>query len=229
MGRRYRRGPRTLAPLLRDRWSAVWRGGGFGRTMLLRRAAAAALVLLAAVLALSPAGATSGETVLVATTDLAAGTVLEPAAVQVRSLPDGAVPDGALRSADAAIGRTLAAPLRRGEPVTDVRLAGAALARAVAADPDAVSVPLRLADEGVARLLHPGAVVDVVTLGERQDVPVVLARDAEVLAVLAAGDGGAPAAAAVSSGPLVLVALDPDAATRVAGASLSAALTVTFR
>ncbi|MGH3977946.1 MAG: SAF domain-containing protein, partial [Pseudonocardiaceae bacterium] len=147
---------------------------------------------------------------------------LTPGAVRLGSLPAGAVPDGALTGVDRAAGRMLAAPLRRGEPITDVRLAGAQLARVAAADPDAVSVPLRLSDPDVAALLHPGATVDVVTLGERQDQPVVLGRGATVLAVL-------DAATSSEEGRLVLVALEPDAATRVAGASLSQAVTVTVR
>ncbi len=84
-----------------------------------------------------------------------------------------------------------------------------------------MSVPIRLSDPDVAALLHPGATMDVVTLGERQDQPVVLARGARVLTVLA--EGQAPG----EQGRLVLVALDPDAETRVAGASLSQAVTVT--
>jgi pilus assembly protein CpaB len=105
-----------------------------------------------------------------------------------------------------------------------VRLAGPDLTRTISADPAAVSVPLRLPDPDVAALLHPGAVVDVVTLDEQQDAPVVLAHAARVLAVLEPATG--PAAA---EGRLVLVALDPVGANRVAGASLSQPLTVTLR
>jgi pilus assembly protein CpaB len=141
----------------------------------------------------------------------------------MRGIPAQVLPDGAARTPDAVLGRTLAAPVRRGEPVTDVRLTGPALARAVSAQPDAVSVPLRLADPDVAALLRPGATVDVVTVGERQDEPVVLARSARVLAVLEAG-----ARSGERDGRLVLVTLDPVAATRVAAVSLSQTLTVTL-
>jgi pilus assembly protein CpaB len=122
------------------------------------------------------------------------------------------------------LGRTLAAPVRRGEPLTDVRLTGSDLTRALSTNPDTVSVSLRLADPDVAALLRPGTAVDVVTVGERQDEPVVLARGARVLAVLEAGTHTGERA-----GKLVLVALDPIAATRVAAASISQTLTVTFR
>ena len=218
--RRHPSNPRTLAPLLRERWDVLWRGSGFGRTLLLRRCAAAVLVGLAAVLALAPGAA--GVAVVVATRDLAPGTVLEATEVTLRELPPQVAPDGAAHTPGAVLGRTLAAPVRRGEALTDVRLAGSELARTVSTDPDAVSVPLRLADPDVATLLHPGAVVDVVTVGERQDEPMVLARGARVLAVL-----DASTRAGARDGRLVLVALDAAAATRVAAASISQTLTVT--
>lgn len=224
--RRQRR-PRAghaLAPLLREHWDLLWRGSGFGRTLLLRRIAAVLLVGLAAVLALSSGTGSSDVPVVVAARDLAPGTELDATEVVLRGVPAQAVPDGAIRATTAVVGRTLAAPVRRGEPLTDVRLAGPALARAVESNPGAISVPLRLADPGVAALLHPRAVVDVVTLGERHDEPVVLARGARVLAVLEPADD-----ATKTEGRLVLVALDAAGATRVAAASLSQPLTVTVR
>lgn len=216
-------GPPTLAPLLRERCEALIRGSGFGRTLVLRRGGAALLAGLAAVLALTPGrGPSPDNTVVVAARDLNPGTVLEASEVTLRALPAQAVPDGSARTPTAVLGRTLAAPVRRGEPLTDVRLAGPELARTVTTNPDSVSVPLRLADPGVAALLHPGAAVDVVSVGHRPDEPVVLARGARVLAVLEADTRTEQ-----RTGRLVLVALDPVAATRVAAASLSRTLTVT--
>jgi Flp pilus assembly protein CpaB len=177
------------------------------------------------VLALTPGQAGSAnDPVVVAARDLAPGTVLEAREVTLRALPAQVVPDGAARAPTAVLGRTLAAPVRRGEPLTDVRLAGPELTRSVSTNPELVSVPLRLADSGVAALLRPGATVDVVTVGERQDEPVVLARGARVLAVLDAGTHTGE-----HDGRLVLIALDPLAATRVAAASISQTLTVTLR
>ena len=210
---------------LRQRWDVLRCRSGFGWMRLLRRAVAAGLVGLAAVLALTPGRASSADdSVVVAAQNLAAGTVLEPALVTLRGIPRQAVPDGAARVPSAVLGRTLAAPVRRGEPLTDVRLTGPDLTRASSTNPDVVSVSLRLADPGVAALLRPGTTVDVVTVGERQDEPVVLARGARVLAVLETG-----AHTGERAGKLVLVALDPVAATRVAAASISQTLTVTFR
>lgn len=225
-------GARTLRPLLRERWQTLWRslwhGSGFGRALLLRRALAVLLVLLATVLALLPEAGAAPVSVLVAARDLAPGAVLGPEDVAPRDHPPDLVPDGSVRSPGAVLGRTLAAPLRRGEPLTDVRLVGTDLTRAVSVNPDAVSVPLRLPDPDIAALLHPGAVVDVVALGERQSQPVVLARRARVLAVLEP-DVRSRTAGRSAEGRLVLVALDATAATRVAGASLSQELTVTVR
>ncbi|HEU0087301.1 MAG TPA: SAF domain-containing protein [Pseudonocardiaceae bacterium] len=215
---------RTLAPLLRERWQTVWRGAGFGRPLLLRRVATVLLVGLAAVLALVPVtGSAAGVPVVVAARDLAPGTVLGAGEVLLRELPATAVPVGAAQVTAAVQGRTLAAPVRRGEPLTDLRLTGSALARAVSADPAAVSVPLRLPDPDIAALLHPGAVVDVVTLGP-QGQPVVLASGARVLAVLEAATD-----TVAKEGRLVLVALDSTGATRVAAASLAHSVTVTVR
>jgi len=161
-----------------------------------------------------------GDMMVVAARDLSPGTVVEASQLTVRRLPAQAVPDGAARSPAAMLGRTLAAPVRRGEALTDVRLTGPDLARLVGSNSQLMSVPLRLADPGVAALLRTGSTVDVVTVGPQQGEPVVLARGARVLAVL-------ESATAQRDGKLVLIALDPVAATRVAATSISQGLTVT--
>ncbi|ODV00191.1 MAG: hypothetical protein ABT15_30175 [Pseudonocardia sp. SCN 73-27] len=186
---------------------------------------AGALVVTAAVLAFRPAAA-AGEPVLVATRDLPAGVVLGPADVAVRTWPEGLVPAGVLRDSAEAAGRVLAGPARAGEPVTDLRLAGPALAAAATGLPDAVAVPVRLADPGVAGLLVAGNVVDVVTPGAGADEAVVLAEGAVVTAVLPADPGGATAG---SRGRIVLVALPPAQATRLAAAALARQVAVTLR
>jgi Flp pilus assembly protein CpaB len=178
------------------------------------------LVGLAALLALNRGSSADGAMV-VAARDLAPGTVVGSGEVTLRELPPQVMPDGAARSPAVVVGRTLAAPVRRGEPLTDVRLTGSELIRAVSPDPEMVSVPVRLADPGVAAVLHPGVTVDVVTISEPQGEPVVLARGARVLAVLESG-----ARPGDRDGRLVLVALDPVAATRVAATSISQNLTV---
>jgi pilus assembly protein CpaB len=211
----------VVGAIVRWRWDALRQGSGFSRNVFLRRVAAMVLVGLAALLALNR-GSSADGVVVVAARDLAPGTVVGAGEVTLRELPPQVVPDGAARSPGVVVGRTLAAPVRRGEPLTDVRLTGSELIRAVTPDPTMVSVPLRLADPGVATVLHPGVTVDVVSISERQGEPVVLARGARVLAVLESG-----ARPGDRDGRLLLVALDPVAATRVAAASISQNLTVT--
>ena len=96
--------------------------------------------------------------VLVAAADLDAQRPLRTADVSTVSLPPDAVPDGALRPGDAVDGRLLAGPVRRGEPLTDVRLVGPGLLSALGA---AVAAPVRVADAGEAALVRPGDRVDV--------------------------------------------------------------------
>lgn len=208
---------------MRLRWDALKQAATFSRTLLLRRVAATVLAGFAAIVALYPhQGPFSDDMVVVAARDLSPGTVVQANQLTLRRLPAQAVPDGAARSPAAVLGRTLAAPVRRGETLTDVRLTGVALTKSISSNPGMVSVPLRLADPGVAALLPAGAAVDVVTVGQRQDEPVVLARGARVLAVLDTGPRTGE-----HDGKLVLVALDPVAATRVAATSISQNLTVT--
>lgn len=217
-----RYGGGRLSPLWRDRLATVLRGGGWTRPVLLRRLVAGALVVLAAALALLPTGHGTRVPVLVAARDLPPGTPLAPGDVLLRHFPPDAVPDGARAAVSDVAGRLLAGPARRGEPLTDVRLTGPELAALATGDPTAATVPVRLSDPELAALLHPGAVVDVVTVGERQDQPVVLAAGATVLAVPPAGD-------TATEGRLILVAMPEEVATRVAGASISQTVTVTFR
>jgi pilus assembly protein CpaB len=218
--RRSERVGAVLGAIVRWRWDSLRQGSGFGRSVFLRRGAAMVLVGLAALLALNRGSSVDGVMV-VAARDLPPGTVVGSGEVTLRELPPQVMPDGAARSPAVVVGRTLAAPVRRGEPLTDVRLTGSELIRAVSPDPEMVSVPVRLADPGMAAVLHPGVTVDVVTIREPQGEPVVLARGARVLAVLESG-----ARPGDRDGRLVLVALDPVAATRVAATSISQNLTV---
>ncbi|GEL18754.1 SAF domain-containing protein [Pseudonocardia asaccharolytica] len=222
------RGSRALGPRLWHRLADLVHGPGWRRMLLLRRAAAAVLAGFALVLALIPRAAPSGTTVLVAARDLGPGATLAPADLAIRNWPADLVPAGALRAPAAADGRVLAGAARAGEPLTDLRLAGPALAARAVGTSDAVSVPVRLADPGVAGLLAPGRAVDVVTTGPTADEPLVLASGAVVLAVLPAdADPGIGAGAA--RGRLVLVALPHPIATRVAAASLAQPVALTLR
>ncbi|GCD89508.1 SAF domain-containing protein [Nocardioides sp. LS1] len=116
-------------------------------------------------------------TVLVAAHDLPAGSVLARADLAEASYAPGTVPDGI--AADAA-GRVLAAPLRRGEPVTDVRLVGPALTGGY---PGLTAVPVRFPDGGAVALLRVGDRVDVVATDPQGAGATTVAADAPVLAI----------------------------------------------
>lgn len=197
------------------RAQATWR-----RAVLLRRVVAAALLGLALVLAVRPADAGAVDVVVVAR-DVASGSVLGADDLTVRSWPAQIAPAGVVGAVEAAEGRVAAGGLRAGEPVTDLRLAGAVLAASATGLPDAAAVPVRLADPDVATLLTPGVRVDVIT-GDGA----VLAAAAVVLTVLDPASGGP---GSVSRGRSALVALPSDLATRVAAASLADEVAVTLR
>lgn len=222
--RERRRGSRRAVRLIATLRTAGWR-----RALLLRRAAALLLALLALALALRPPDAAARSPVVLAARDLPSGTALTPADLSLATWPGELVPVGALRAPGDADGRVLAGAARAGEPITDVRLAGADAAGRLAGRPGDAAVPVRLADPEVARLLGPGSRVDVVTPAPDGDRPVVLAADAAVLTVVAA-EADAPAGPGPGSrGRLVLVALPRADAARVAAAALSEQVAVTLR
>ncbi|WJY67627.1 SAF domain-containing protein [Corynebacterium auris] len=183
------------------------------RSVLVRRAAA--LILVAAA-ALSAAASRAGEpAVLVFARDVAAGTVLESGDVEVRRMPPGAVPAGALTDPGEAENKTLAAAAAAGEVVTATRLVGPELSRSLAPDGDYTMVPVVLAEPEIIPLLHHGAHVRVITLAAETGAPVTVAAGARVVV-----------AAKETDEPSVLLLLRADEAAAVAAASLAAPLTV---
>jgi pilus assembly protein CpaB len=193
--------------------------------LLLRRGGAAILVATALVLAVRSHGP-AGEVrpVVVAIHELSPGSQLHPSDVQQRQWPAGLVPAMAVRDVSELDGKVLAGAASAGEPLTTLRLAGPELARQAVGDSNATSVPIRLADADVAKLLTPGQRVDVITVGEHASQPTVLATGATVLAVLPPG-----AKSATEKGRLLLVAVPRSVATKLAAATLSQEVTVTLR
>jgi Flp pilus assembly protein CpaB len=153
--------------------------------------------------------------------DLPAGQVLAADDLTTLDLPPGAVPDGA-GSHDDLVGRTLAAPLRAGEPVTDVRLLGAGLA---AAHPGLASLPVRLPDPGQVALLAPGDRIDLLATDPQAGGSRVVASDALVLAVPPADDRSATTAPA---GALVVLGVAPASVPPVAEAAARFFLSYAF-
>lgn len=178
--------------------------------------------------------------VTVAAHDLPAGRALASGDLTTARLAPTAVPDGALRPAAGAI---LAAPVRRGEPLTDARLVGPSL---VAAHPGLVAVPVRLPDAAMAALLDPGDRIDLYAVAAGGDASaqdgagagagtavggagggaILLATDVLVLAV--PHDGGTASGTGGLSGRLVVVGLGPGDVPAVTAASVRAFLTYAY-
>jgi pilus assembly protein CpaB len=192
-------------------------------------AGAAAVAVLAALPVLAP-GAGATVPVLTAAHDLAWGAPLQADDVVVARVPASAVPDGALTSAEGARGRLLTSPVRRGEPITDVRLVGPALL----SEPGLVAVGVRIADAGVAALLQAGSVVDVLVAAADDGFEhPVGPGTAEVVAgrvrVLAVPGGKRATFAGTLDGALVLVAATEAQAARLAAAGATGRLSVALR
>ncbi len=130
--------------------------------------------------------------VAVAARDLAAGAALSASDVRVVALPPGAVPDGATAPS---VGAVLAAPVRRGEPFTDVRLARGGPARPAGT----VLVTVRTADPAAALAVRPGDRVDVLAGPSPEQVPGTVGADPD-----APHKGTVEEATTIGTGLLVL-------------------------
>jgi Flp pilus assembly protein CpaB len=150
--------------------------------------------------------------VLVAAHDLAPGAVIGADDLTEARFAPGTLPAGL---ADAPEGRVLAAPLRAGEPVTDVRLLGHAL---TASYPGLTAVPVRLPDAGMAGLLRAGDRIDLVAADPQGSGASVVAAGVPVLALPAPGPDDA--AAGGLPGRLVVVGAQPGDVPQIADASV---------
>jgi len=184
-------------------------------------------VAVAAVLAIGrPQPPDPGIAVLAISHDLPAGTVLASQDLRIVRLPT--VPDGALVDPATARGRTLSAPVRKGEIVTDARITPPA---GPDPGPGRVAVPIRLADQATTTLLQPGAHVTVLVVDDG-GAPRRLTTDAVVLAVPGANSnrtaGPAIGAAAGQGERLAIVAVPERDADALAAAALIGEIAVRF-
>ncbi|MEI4273080.1 Flp pilus assembly protein CpaB [Klenkia sp. LSe6-5] len=201
----------------------------------LRRVAAGVLAAAALLLALrpppaGPAEAAPASAVVVAVTDLPAGAVLVAGDLRAAEWPTEVQPDGAAVDPAELVGRALASPVRRGEPVTDARVVGPGLWSQVPAGE--VAAPVRLADLAVAGLLRPGDRVDVLATAEGSGTEVV-AAGALVLAVPGQASRPddtptGPVAVGHPGAGLLVLAVPAETAAGLATATTSATLTVTL-
>lgn len=192
------------------------------RVVMARRRPLAALLAAAAVAAgIQTVRAEPPARVLVtvAAHDLPAGQVLTTEDVRRVGFAPDSVPENLAQDAP---GRTLAAPLRAGEPVTDVRLVGPAL---IDGYPGRVAVPVRLPDGAMAGLLRVGDRIDLVAADPQGGAAEVVARDVPVLAL---PDVPADTGATGLTGRLVVVGAAPHDVTRIADAAVRTFITIAF-
>jgi pilus assembly protein CpaB len=198
----------------------------FGRHRRLVAAALAGIAVLAGVSAARPRPMPTAA-IWVAARDLPGGMSLTTADVTLHRFPLDDVPGGAIRAPDGVVGRLLAAPVRRGEPMTDVRLLDQALVAALAR-PGLVAVPVRLSDgAAAAALVHAGDGVDILATpdvdGRLAGTPRLVATSVTVLSVPAASDTSSD-----DGGGLLIVAVTSAQARSLAQAAGTSRLSVTL-
>jgi Flp pilus assembly protein CpaB len=201
---------------------AAWRRAVRRRVLRHRRLLAAVCVggaVLAGLQAVAPPPPAT-VSVLVAARDLPAGTVLAADDLVATSFRPGSAPDGrAGRSR--AVGRTLAAPLRRGEPVTDVRLVAPSL---LAGYPGLVAVPVRIPDPGTVALLRVGDRVDLLVTETDGSAAERLTAGVPVLALPRDDSGGGSVGGGLVGGRLVVLGTAPELAGPVSAAAVRGCL-----
>ena len=184
-----------------------------------RRPLAALLAALAVLIGLRTTVGPGPPTVEVpvAARDLAAGARLTERDVSISRWPADLAPAGLTGSV---AGQVLAAPLRRGEAITDLRFTGSGLARA---HPELTVMPLRLPDPAVVELLQAGDRVDLSAVDPETGEAEELASDVLVLAIPPAGTADSSL-----TGRLIVAGVTPDRARLVSAATLREFLTVSY-
>ena len=158
--------------------------------------------------------------VLTAAHDIPAGVVVRADDLGRAAYDPDSVPSGVLSSEAAAVGRTTAAPVRSGEPLTDVRLVTRSLLDGY---PGLVAMPVRIGDAGAVRLLRVGDRVDLLAADPQgEESARVVGYDVPVLAIPRATEE----TPGLTTGALVVVGLPDSATGAVAQASVSSFLSV---
>jgi pilus assembly protein CpaB len=188
-----------------------------------RRLAIALLLCIAAgitVHQLTPAPADTATT-LAAARDLPAGTALTAADLAPAKIPPQLVNAGSITDPREATGKQLAAPLRKGQLLTDSQLLGPGLL--AGAPPGSAAVPLRMADPSSIQLVSPGQLVNVVLTGangyDHNSPSQVLASSVPVLWTSGQGGKTGQWLGTGETDGLIVVATAPEQAARLAGAS----------
>ncbi|WP_231250841.1 SAF domain-containing protein [Nocardioides furvisabuli] len=189
------------------------------RRRRLLAAALTAVAVLGVLRALAPPEPDTVE-VLVAARDLTSGTLLDHGDLVAHDYPQDLAPPDA---ATTALGRVLAAPVGRGEVLTDARVVGPGLALA---EPGRTILPVRLPDAQMAALLQPGDEVDLVATDPGTGQASLVADRVTVLATPTRATGD-PVGDGID-GALVVVATTPEESVQITSAALAQYLTVSW-
>lgn len=158
---------------------------------------------------------------LAAARDLPAGTALAAADLMPVKIPPQMVHPGTVTGTGEATGMQLAAPLRKGQLLTDSQLLGPGLL--TGSPPGSAAVPLRMADPSSIQLVSPGQLVNVVLTGangyDQSSPSEVLAASVPVLWTSGQGGKTGQWLGTAETDGLIVVAAAPDQAARLAGAS----------
>lgn len=158
--------------------------------------------------------------VVVAARDLTGGTVVRADDVRTVQMPPDVVPAGAFSAEAAALGASVAAPMRAGEPLTDRRVLGAALIDGYPAG--TVASPVRIEDADVVALLRPGDRIDLYAPTGDSGLAARIVTDAVVMMLPRADETS-------RGGALVVLAVSQAEAAEIAEASASSMLSVSLR
>lgn len=145
-----------------------------------RRPLAALLVFLAVVSALgSLRPHSNGDSVVVANGDLVAGDILLAKDLTLISWSGDETPGGSSSIVADFVGETVAAPVRKGEPLTDVRVLGPGLLDGYG--PTSVVTTIRIADAAALIGLRSGDAVALIGTDPQTSAASVISRDVHLL------------------------------------------------
>jgi Flp pilus assembly protein CpaB len=184
----------------------------------LATAGMATIVVVSVVHVVAPSAPRTAPLV-VAAHDLDSGRVIARDDLRMVDVAPDVVPAGAITAVAGAVGRTVAGPMRTGEPLTDARVLGTALIAGYPAG--LVAAPVRIQDGDVVSLLRVGDRIDVYASDGNQRVPAPLVvSNAQVVALPTSAD---------AEGALVVLAVTSVDAARLAQASATTRLSVSLR
>jgi Flp pilus assembly protein CpaB len=194
-----------------------------GRRRLLAAVFAALAVTASLRAATEPPPPTTS--ILTAARDLPSGSVLRARDLRPAPFVPGSVPSGALAAGDL-VGRTTSAPVRAGEPLTDVRLVSGSLLDGY---PGLVATPVRIGDPDAVRLLRVGDRIDLLAASPDRPEAEVVASDVPVAALPRPEGKTNFSTSGDTTGALIIVATTPETALLLAKSGVSAFISMVIR